>query len=233
MLISAILFPEHYLDKPGENPCCGGISSSMNILYFVRHGQTTWNDIGRFQGSTDIQLNALGIEQAEKTAQAMKDIPLDAIFSSPLERAQVTAKTIAQPHHLTVQVEPRIAEINFGQWEGLTFEEIETRWPGRLHEMYVHPDTVDIPGSETFGEAEARTMDFLNELIRTNKNKTFLIVSHGAAIRTMICGLLQLPLDRAWNLSQGNANITRIEALEEGRNILRTLNSTAHLRNEL
>ena len=66
MLISAILFPEHYLDKPGENPCCGGISSSMNILYFVRHGQTTWNDIGRFQGSTDIQLNALGIEQAEK-----------------------------------------------------------------------------------------------------------------------------------------------------------------------
>ena len=171
--------------------------------------------------------------QAEKTAQAMKDIPLDAIFSSPLERAQVTAKTIAQPHHLTVQVEPRIAEINFGQWEGLTFEEIETRWPGRLHEMYVHPDTVDIPGSETFGEAEARTMDFLNELIRTNKNKTFLIVSHGAAIRTMICGLLQLPLDRAWNLSQGNANITRIEALEEGRNILRTLNSTAHLRNEL
>ena len=181
----------------------------MNILYFVRHGQTAWNDIGRFQGSTDVPLNLLGIEQAEKAALALKDIHFDAIYSSPLNRAQVTAQTIARPHQLTVQVEPRIAEINFGQWEGMTFEEI--------------------PGSETFADAESRTMDFLNELINANDNKTFLIVSHGAAIRTMICGLLQIPLDRAWLFSQGNANITRIEALKDGRNIVRTLNSTAHL----
>ena len=201
----------------------------MNILYFVRHGQTTWNDIGRFQGSTDVPLNLLGIEQAEKAALALKDIHFDAIYSSPLNRAQVTAQTIARPHQLTVQVEPRIAEINFGQWEGMTFEEIERKWPGRIKEMYIHPDTVDIPGSETFADAESRTMDFLNELINANDNKTFLIVSHGAAIRTMICGLLQIPLDRAWLFSQGNANITRIEALKDGRNIVRTLNSTAHL----
>ena len=109
----------------------------MNILYFVRHGQTAWNDIGRFQGSTDVPLNLLGIEQAEKAALALKYIHFDAIYSSPLNRAQVTAQTIARPHQLTVQVEPRIAEIN--------------------------------------------------------------------------------------------ANITRIEALKDGRNIVRTLNSTAHL----
>ena len=162
----------------------------MNILYFVRHGQTAWNDIGRFQGSTDVPLNLLGIEQAEKTALALKDIHFDAIYSSPLNRAQVTAQTIARPHQLTVQVEPRIAEINFGQWEGMTFEEIERKWPGRIKEMYIHPDIVDIPGSETFADAESRTMGFLNELISANDNKTFLIVSHGAAIRTMICGLL-------------------------------------------
>ena len=180
----------------------------MNILYFVRHGQTAWNDIGRFQGSTDVPLNLLGIEQAEKAALALKDIHFDAIYSSPLNRAQVTAQTIARPHQLPVQVEPRIAEIK---------------------EMYIHPDTVDIPGSETFADAESRTMGFLNELISANDNKTFLIVSHGAAIRTMICGLLQIPLDRAWLFSQGNANITRIEALKDGRNIVRTLNSTAHL----
>ncbi len=295
----------------------------MNILYFVRHGQTAWNDIGRFQGSTDVPLNLLGIEQAEKAALALMDIHFDAIYSSPLNRAQVTAQTIARPHQLTVQVEPRIAEINFGQWEGMTFEEIERKWPGRIKEMYIHPDTVDIPGSETFADAESRTMGFLNELISANDNKTFLIVSHGAAIRTMpdtvdipgsetfadaesrtmgflnelisandnktflivshgaairtmicgllqipsetfadaesrtmgflnelisandnktflivshgaairtmICGLLQIPLDRAWLFSQGNANITRIEALKDGRNIVRTLNSTAHL----
>ena len=201
----------------------------MNILYFVRHGQTAWNDIGRFQGSTDVPLNLLGIEQAEKAALALKDIHFDAIYSSPLNRAQVTAQTIARPHQLTVQVEPRIAEINFGQWEGMTFEEIERKWPGRIKELYIHPDTVDIPGSETFADAESRTMGFLNELISANDNKTFLIVSHGAAIRTMICGLLQIPLDRAWLFSQGNANITRIEALKDGRNIVRTLNSTAHL----
>ena len=133
-------------------------------LYFVRHGQTAWNDIGRFQGSTDVPLNLLGIEQAEKTALALKDIHFDAIYSSPLNRAQVTAQTIARPHQLTVQVEPRIAEINFGQWEGMTFEEIERKWPGRIKEMYIHQISskwgIDLSAISNQGKMEKR-FDFV------------------------------------------------------------------------
>ena len=90
----------------------------MNILYFVRHGETSWNKSKIYQGSTDIPLNSTGLQQAKLVSSYFKDISIDDIFTSPLKRASVTAEIIAKPHCISVKENRNLMEMNFGQWEG-------------------------------------------------------------------------------------------------------------------
>lgn len=201
----------------------------MITFYFIRHGRTTWNHSGRYQGITDVPLNDVGRQQANLVAERLKDITVDNIISSDLSRAIETAEAIAKPHNKKVQIVKDFQELNFGDWEGLTFEEIEKKWPGMIDEMYRHPATLRVSSGESFGDLQKRTMKAIENLIHEGENKTHVIISHGAAIRTMICGLLDIPLDRAWNFSVGNASITCMTHYVGDRTILNFQNSTDHL----
>ena len=106
----------------------------MITLYFVRHGQTVWNESGRYQGSTEVALSALGKEQAKLTAHWFEGISLNGIISSSLGRAMETAKEIAKLKSMNVEVIDALQELHFGDWEGKTFEEIEHCWPGMIEE---------------------------------------------------------------------------------------------------
>ncbi|MBI4759502.1 MAG: histidine phosphatase family protein, partial [Chloroflexi bacterium] len=107
-------------------------------LLLVRHGETDWNAEERYQGTTDVPLSAQGRAQAQALTSRMAGEVLDAIYASDLQRAWQTAEVIAAPHGLPVRPEPRLREIDFGAWEGLTFDEIRQRrpaakaWPGSL-----------------------------------------------------------------------------------------------------
>ena len=94
----------------------------MITLYFVRHGQTVWNESGRYQGSTEVALSALGKEQAKLTAHWFEGIFLNGIISSSLGRAMETAKEIANLKSMNVEVVDAFQELHFGDWEGKTFE---------------------------------------------------------------------------------------------------------------
>ena len=104
----------------------------MKTLYIVRHGETEWNKIGRYQGITNVPLNENGIAQAKACGNALKDIHFDRILSSDLSRALVTAETIRGNRQLEIKTDERLREINFGDWEKLLFTEIEERWPGLI-----------------------------------------------------------------------------------------------------
>lgn len=201
----------------------------MIRFYFVRHGQTLWNTTGRYQGSTDVSLSEVGMAQAERAANWFRDKHLDAICTSPLERARVTAHLIAQPHGMQEVVMPEFQEICFGRWEGLTYDEIEARWPGAIGTMYSEPDLLQIEGGESFQEVQARCMKGIQALIDQGDNKNYVIVSHGAAIRTMLCGMLGLPLRLAWHFCQGNANISCIHYYGKDQSWLYFLNLQEHL----
>ena len=97
----------------------------MAKWYLIRHGETEWNTLGKYQGSSDIPLSSKGIQQAEKLKEKMSSISLSAIYSSDLQRAYKTAKPIALSHHLSIQPLDLIREINFGEWEGYTVEELK------------------------------------------------------------------------------------------------------------
>ncbi len=207
----------------------------MKTLYIVRHGETEWNKIGRYQGITNVPLNENGIAQAKACGNALKDVHFDRILSSDLSRALVTAETIRGNRQLEIKTDERIRESNVGDWEKLLFTEIEERWPGLIDQMYRRPDIVKVPNGESFQEVQDRAWsavsDFLNE---NNEDETILITCHGGTIRTILCKLLDISISHCWNFSQGNTAINRVfynGMGESDHNILNLLNDTAHVDN--
>ena len=203
------------------------------IIYLVRHGETDWNKEGRYQGVTDIPLNEQGLAQARACHEALKEVHFDRIIASDLVRARVTAETICGDRPIEVKVDPRLREFNFGQWETMRVDEIETSWPGMIDLMYREPENTRIPGGETFLELQNRAWEALEEAIEAGGDgETILVAAHGVTNRMLICKMMHLPINFAWNMSQGNTGITRIFYKGMGpkdHNILNLLNDTRHV----
>ena len=103
----------------------------MGHWYLVRHGETDWNLTERIQGQVDVPLNATGRRQVSHLAKRLTDLPLDAIYSSDLARTHETARIIAADRDIAIATDPDLREFSFGEWEGLTAEEIEARRQAR------------------------------------------------------------------------------------------------------
>jgi broad specificity phosphatase PhoE len=149
----------------------------MTSLYLVRHGETDWNAQRRIQGSTDIPLNDTGRAQAETTGALLARRDWDGIFSSPLSRAYETASIIARE----VGLEPpqpvaALVERNYGDAEGLNWEQVESRFPGDS----------PVPGRETHAEVAARVVPALVELAASRPGQSLIVVSHGGVIRSVL-----------------------------------------------
>lgn len=201
----------------------------MVKVVFVRHGQTEWNVSGRYQGQSDVALSAAGLAQAEKLAAEFPVAKLDAIYASDLVRARVTAETVAQKFGLPVQLEPAFRELSFGDWEGLTYEEIVASWPDAMRNFLAHPDILEVPNGESFPAVQQRALERLHELLAKHEGQTIMIAAHGAVLRTMLAAALHMPLQYLWSIRQFNTavNIVRYDA--DGNPTVELLNSTAHL----
>ena len=205
----------------------------MKTLYIVRHGETDWNKMGKYQGITDVPLNENGLNQAKACGQALKGVKFDRILSSDLSRALVTAEAIRGDRTTPITVDERLRELNFGDWEAMLFSDIEARWPGLIDEMYLRPHLVKVPNGESFKDLQDRAWAGLEEFINANdEEETLLIACHGGTIRTLLCKLLDISISHCWNFSQGNTAINRIFYNGMGEfdhNVLNLLNDTAHV----
>lgn len=158
-------------------------------LYIIRHGETPWNKLKKFQGQTDIELNEKGIELAKITGQGMKDIDFDLCFCSPLTRARQTASLILGDRNTQIIIDERIKEIGFGDWEGCLATADGPIDPEYLKHFYVNPlKCMRPPHGESFQDLLVRTKDFYTDLISNEaySDKTILISSHGAASRCLL-----------------------------------------------
>lgn len=144
-------------------------------LYIVRHGQTDWNIQGRIQGSTDIELNSTGINQAKQTAELLKNIDFKAIFSSPLKRTIDTAKIINEYHNINILKDDRIIERNFGNFEG-TINVLKDISDYLDYEKNLNTNNVESI-KDLFKRIENFLFDIYNKYKNTNSN--ILIVTHG------------------------------------------------------
>ncbi len=201
----------------------------MSKLILVRHGETTWNIEMRYQGQTDISLTANGIEQAGKVAQRLADEKIAAVYSSDLSRAFVTAAQIAAVHGLDVLTRRDLREISFGDWEGMTYDSLDLDGVGTGNRLFSHPAEIEIPGGETFFEVQQRMMEALRELAQRHEGQTVVIVSHGAAIRTVLCDVLGMDLNRLWAIRQSNTAVNILEVLPQ-KVLVSLVNDVHHLR---
>jgi len=200
------------------------------LIILVRHGQTEWNRIERFRGRYDLSLNDTGIEQAEKTAAHIQKMwkPV-ALYSSPLKRAVQTAEKIAKFCGVPIQTSDGLMDIDYGQWQGLTPEEVKQQWPELLTRWYEYPETVQIPGGESLKQVRKRSMSALSKFCRMHRNDEIVLVSHTVVNRLLILGILDLGNDHFWNLSQEPCAINLIEKSERGFKLV-YMNDTCHLK---
>ena len=201
----------------------------MTKIIFVRHGQTEWNVLGRYQGQTDIALSPLGIEQAEKLAAYFPVDKVEAVYSSDLVRAMTTARCVADRFGLTVEPRAELRELNFGDWEGLTYDEIVAKWPDALNNFFQHPDVLEIPHGESFPKLRERALDAVEDIVARHPNQTVAVFAHGAILRTILTAALHMDLKYVWTIRQFNTAVNIVTYTEHGTTV-ELLNGTGHLK---
>lgn len=209
------------------------MDATITRVILVRHGQTEWNRVERFRGRADVPLNETGLAQAQATAGrvALEWWPV-AVYSSPLSRAVKTASAIAGQCRLAVQIHDGLADIDYGEWQGLTPDKVKERWPQARHAWYNLPHTARIPGGETLDELRARAMAAVAGLAARHAGQTIVLVSHTVVNRVILLSVLGLGNERFWRLRQDTCAINVFEA-EAGEYTLVSLNDTCHLRHTL
>ncbi len=197
-------------------------------LVLVRHAETDWNREGRYQGWRDTPLSSAGRVQAEAAGRLLAREPLVAVWSSPLQRARETAGAIAAPQRLPVREEEAFKEMRFGQWEGLTRDEVSVRFPSLYRAWVETPHLVSLPGGETLAEVRQRVLDGLEDLREAHEGQRVCLVAHGVSIRILILEALGLGLDRLWSLQISSTGISELEFRDDWAAVHR-MNTLVHL----
>ena len=181
-------------------------------LIIVRHGESEWNRIGRYQGQHDAPLSDLGLRQAEALASRLRDEPIDVIFTSPLQRAARTAGAIAR-HHPDVPFEhtPALMEIHHGDWQGLLADEVIARYGAGLQEWRQHPTRAQMPNGESFSNILKRVLDFKERLCSEYSSRNVLISTHDVVVKILVADALGMNMDRINRIWVTNASISVIE----------------------
>lgn len=193
-------------------------------LFLIRHGQTDWNLAHRYQGQGDISLNKTGISQAVRVASYLTAEEIDGIFSSDLQRAVATAEKIAQYHQdIELKTLPALREMDFGQWEGLKYQEIEREYPVHLKKWSENPGEITPPGGESLLELQTRVISQVEEICRENQGNNLVLVTHGGVIRTLLTYILNMSVDYYWKIEVVHCAITIVKYYD-GEFILSSLN---------
>ena len=198
-------------------------------IFLVRHGATTLSSEDRFAGATDVPLSDAGREQVHRLAERLADDNLTAIYASPLSRTMETARILAEPHGLEVQIRDGFREISHGRWEQKTRHEVDLEFPEEAAAWEEDPYTFAPAGGESGLAVTARALPVLMEIVRENQGGNVLIASHKATIRLLLSSLLGFdPRRYRDNLDQSPAALNVVDFKGTVRARLTLFNDTSH-----
>jgi probable phosphoglycerate mutase len=197
----------------------------------IRHGETAWNKDTRIQGHLDIALNPTGRWQAERTAAALRHEALDAVYSSDLARARETAQAIAQAQQRPLATHPGLRERCFGEFQGRTWDELETHFPESALAWRKRVPDFAPAGGESLLQLRERVVNTFAELAERHLGQQIAIVAHGGVLDVLYRAATQIDLQapRSWKL--GNAAINRVLWSPEGFSLV-GWGDDAHLNDE-
>jgi probable phosphoglycerate mutase len=208
-----------------------GIVRTMNLL-LVRHGETTWNREGRYQGRTDVPLSDTGLAQARALGARLAGLPIAIAIASPLERTRRTATEILGDRAVTLETDEALLEISHGQWEGQLASAIEISHAEMFGTWRVRPDrhVPAGPGAETLGDVEERAWPVLvRTCARLSGDQTALLVAHDAVNRVLLCRVLGLPMTRVWTFRQSPAALNVLSGTSIAELQVVLLNDSEHV----
>lgn len=203
---------------------------TKTVFYLIRHGETVWNKEGKYQGWTDIELSDKGLEQAKLLGRRFQNIPVDAVYASPLKRAVETARPIAETAGVPIITDEHFKEINFGIWEGGTVQTLSEQYGKEFTDFFSDPFTHPFPGDGSFSKVADRAVKGFELLVNQYEGKKVVIVSHGGLLRILIIKLMGMDTGFYRKLWLNNTAISTIE-VHNGNYLLMTLNDKAHIEN--
>ncbi len=180
------------------------------IVYLLRHGDSSQDDIKRYIGQADLPLNETGLAQAARWQRALADIPLESIYCSDLSRSLETARIIANGRSETVQPLHKLREINMGAWDGLSFDDVRRLYPEEYAKRGAGMTTYRPPGGESFSDLAARVIPLFVEIVRGAAGNV-LIVGHAGVNMVIICYILGMPLENLFRIRQDYGCMNVIE----------------------
>ena len=197
-------------------------------IVLVRHGHVDGIDQPRFRGRQHLALTAAGMRQVEQTAQLIAHrYRLDAVFSSPLTRCITTATAIGRAHGLAPQPEDDLIDIDFGEWQGRTHEDVLAQDGERVRAWFADPAAASVPGGETLESLSRRVIDAFERIIGRHRGGTVAIVGHDTTNRTLLLHALGLSLTHFLRLRQDPSCLNVLHSNETV--VIASLNETAHL----
>ena len=197
--------------------------------YLIRHAQTLWNQEQRFQGRTDLSLGPRGREQAACLARHFSGQRFASVYSSDLARSVQTAQAIADATQAALIIEPGLAEMDLGAWEGLTGQEIDARFDGAYRRWCAAPSRVSIVRGEALETFHRRVRSAFARIAAAHQDGELVVVSHGGAIASLLAQWLRKDYDQVLGpLALENAGITSVDWTPERVSIL-FVNHTGHL----
>ncbi|MBI4763499.1 MAG: histidine phosphatase family protein [Deltaproteobacteria bacterium] len=199
-------------------------------LYLVRHGETEWNRIGRFQGRNDQPLNERGRKQAQALAEALQNENFEAIYSSPLPRSLETARFIGAFHPgIPLIEEPNFMEMDLGEFEGVDVRQWMEKNQDFVRAWAQNPSAVRMPGGESLQEVQDRALKALKTIsARYVSGDTLLICSHSFVLSTLLCHAREIPLNRFREVKKGTASYSLL-TLNNGQFQAEMINKRSHL----
>jgi broad specificity phosphatase PhoE len=202
----------------------------MTKIILVRHGHVEGISPERFRGRADLALTPQGRRQAEATARCIEASSTPAaLYASPLSRSLTTAEAIGRPFGLTPTPMPGLMDIDYGEWQGLTPNEVERKWPETLDTWQRAPHWAAIPGGESLQDVLTRSVAALRDVIGRHPSDTVVLVGHDSVNRVILLNALDLPLSRYRRLGQDPCAINEID-FSVGEFTVRSVNETQHLR---
>ena len=197
----------------------------MTTVFLVRHG--AHDRLGRFLDGRrpGVELSDLGHRQAQRVAERLAREPVGAVYASPLTRTQQTAAPIAAKLHLKVSVERALEELDFGGWQGMTFDELKPLedW----HRWNIARSTARTPAGDSMRASQARILDFIDARRFAEPQTAMVLVSHADPIKAALVYYLGLSLDDLQRFEIAPASVSRIEIEPWGARVV-TLNETGH-----
>jgi probable phosphoglycerate mutase len=191
-------------------------SGQVTRIFAIRHGETAWNVDNRIQGQLDVPLNAKGRWQAVRLATALADEDISTIYCSDLQRARETAEAVAGRAARELVDDRDLRERHFGIFEGLTWREIEVRWPAESERWRRRDPEFGPEGGETLQRFYARSVEAATRLARRHPGEAIALVAHGGVMDCLYRAATRVALQapRSWQL--GNASINRLLHTPQG-----------------